>query len=83
MLKFFQEVLQISEASEVERDAAIQRFEFSFEAMWKATRHYLREVEGLKRTQPCVCHQLAWTPETRELANLCHQRCCRNLRYAT
>jgi nucleotidyltransferase substrate binding protein (TIGR01987 family) len=29
------------------RDAAIQRFEYTFEAVWKAGQAYLREVEGL------------------------------------
>ncbi|WP_197460984.1 nucleotidyltransferase substrate binding protein [Ferroacidibacillus organovorans] len=32
-LKSLQDVLQISDASEIERDAAIQRFEFTFEAV--------------------------------------------------
>ena len=34
--------------SKVERDAAIQRFEYTFEAVWKAAQLYLREVEGLE-----------------------------------
>lgn len=51
-LTFFQEVLQIREASEIERDAAIQRFGFTFEATWKAARHYLRDVEGIDAASP-------------------------------
>lgn len=38
--------------SEVERDAAIQRFEFSFEAAWKAAQHYLAEKEGIDAASP-------------------------------
>lgn len=38
--------------SEVERDAAIQRFEFSFEATWKAAQHYLNEKEGIDTASP-------------------------------
>ena len=38
--------------SEVERDAAIQRFEFSFEAAWKAAQHFLAEKEGIDAASP-------------------------------
>lgn len=34
-------------ASEVECDAMIQRFEYTFEAVWKAAQRYLREMEGM------------------------------------
>ncbi|HET7292885.1 MAG TPA: HI0074 family nucleotidyltransferase substrate-binding subunit [Vicinamibacteria bacterium] len=34
------------------RDAAIQRFEYSFEAVWKATQRYLRDVEGVDVASP-------------------------------
>jgi nucleotidyltransferase substrate binding protein (TIGR01987 family) len=34
------------------RDAAIQRFEYTFEATWKAAQIYLREVEGLEVGSP-------------------------------
>lgn len=36
----------------VTRDAAIQRFEYSFEALWKATQRFLREREGLDTPTP-------------------------------
>ena len=36
----------------IERDAAIQRFEFSCELFWKACRDYLQEVEGLNFRSP-------------------------------
>jgi nucleotidyltransferase substrate binding protein (TIGR01987 family) len=41
-----------SRVSEVERDAAIQRFSFSFEAAWKAAQLYLKEREGLEAASP-------------------------------
>jgi nucleotidyltransferase substrate binding protein (TIGR01987 family) len=46
------ELLQQPERSRVERDAAIQRFEYSFEAVWKTVQLYLREVEGLDVGSP-------------------------------
>jgi len=36
----------------IERDAAIQRFEYSVEAVWKAARRYLRIVEGIEAGSP-------------------------------
>jgi nucleotidyltransferase substrate binding protein (TIGR01987 family) len=37
---------------DVVRDAAIQRFEYTFEAIWKAAQLYLREKEGLQQGSP-------------------------------
>ncbi len=37
---------------DVVRDAAIQRFEYTFEAVWKAAQLYLREQEGLEQGSP-------------------------------
>jgi nucleotidyltransferase substrate binding protein (TIGR01987 family) len=37
---------------DVVRDAAIQRFEYTFEAIWKAAQLYLREEEGLEQGSP-------------------------------
>lgn len=48
----FHEVLKIEEASDIERDAAIQRFEFSFEACWKASKQYLYDIEGIDIGSP-------------------------------
>lgn len=36
----------------VERDAAIQRFEYTFEAVWKAVQLHLREGEGMEIASP-------------------------------
>ncbi|MFH1177633.1 MAG: HI0074 family nucleotidyltransferase substrate-binding subunit [Acidobacteriota bacterium] len=38
--------------SKVERDAGIQRFEYTFEAAWKAAQAYLRQVEGVEAASP-------------------------------
>lgn len=38
--------------SRVERDAAIQRFEYCFEAVWRTAQLYLREQEGLEVGSP-------------------------------
>jgi len=37
---------------DVVRDAAIQRFEYTFEAVWKAVQLYLRDREGLEQGSP-------------------------------
>lgn len=46
------ELVRKPDRSKVERDAAIQRFEYTFEAVWKAAQLYLREVEGLEVGSP-------------------------------
>jgi nucleotidyltransferase substrate binding protein (TIGR01987 family) len=38
--------------SEIVRDAAIQRYEYSFEALWKAAKLYLKEREGIEIGSP-------------------------------
>lgn len=51
-LNTFQEVILITNPSTIERDAAIQRFEFSFEACWKVAKQYLYDIEGLDIASP-------------------------------
>lgn len=51
-LKAFREVMSIEDPSDIERDAAIQRFEFTFEALWKAAREMLYVVEGIDQGSP-------------------------------
>jgi len=41
-----EEALQIKNPSKLERDGAIQRFEYTFEACWKTCQQYLHAVEG-------------------------------------
>jgi len=47
-----QEILAVEVPSRIARDAAIQRFEYTCEAMWKAAQRYLQEVEGLSIGSP-------------------------------
>lgn len=51
-LMTLEELLELPAPSAVERDAAIQRFEYTFEAFWKAARRYLLEIEGLEAGSP-------------------------------
>nr|MBS0019730.1 HI0074 family nucleotidyltransferase substrate-binding subunit [Gammaproteobacteria bacterium] len=51
-LATFQELAKLTAPSLIERDAAIQRFEYSFEAVWKATQRYLQDMEGIDATSP-------------------------------
>lgn len=45
--------------SVVVRDAAIQRFEYTFEAFWKFLNEYLREYEGVRCNSPKSCFREA------------------------
>ncbi len=47
-----EEALSIVTPSSIERDAAIQRFEFTFEALWKTAKEFLYQVEGLDIASP-------------------------------
>lgn len=51
-LATFDELAEKPDRSKVERDAAIQRFEYCFEAVWKTAQRYLREQEGLDVGSP-------------------------------
>jgi len=51
-LKTLEELSLEKTGSDVVRDAAIQRFEYTFEAIWKAAQLYLREVEGVQLGSP-------------------------------
>lgn len=46
------EVLAIETPTDVERDAAIQRFEFTFETVWKAAQRYLADMEQIEAGSP-------------------------------
>lgn len=51
-LTAFQDVMSIQNPTTIERDAAIQRFEFTFEAIWKAAKQMLFDVEGIDVGSP-------------------------------
>ena len=46
------ELASKTELNDVERDALIQRFEFSFELLWKCAKEYLYVVEGIDAASP-------------------------------
>jgi len=54
-LASLEELVALPQPSRVERDAAIQRFEYSFEACWRAAQRYLLVVEGLTVGSPKAC----------------------------
>ena len=51
-LSRLEEALMIENPSSMERDATIQRFEFSFEALWKVAKEYFYRLEGLDVASP-------------------------------
>lgn len=51
-LQSFQETLRPKLPTPVERDAAIQRFEYTVEAVWRAAQRYLEVCEGLVAGSP-------------------------------
>lgn len=51
-LSTLHEVVGHDDVSPLVRDAAIQRFEYSFEAMWKAMQRYLDVQEGIQVGSP-------------------------------
>jgi len=46
------ELSRKAERTAVERDALLQRFEYSVEATWKAAQRYLSEIEGIEVGSP-------------------------------
>lgn len=51
-LSTLEEIMKIHPPSNIERDAAIQRFEFTFEAIWKAAKQMLFDIEGMDIGSP-------------------------------
>ncbi|GGF28004.1 hypothetical protein GCM10010954_28870 [Halobacillus andaensis] len=51
-LAAFEKLATLKYPNDVERDAAIQRFKFSFEASWKAAKQYLYNIEGVDAGSP-------------------------------
>ncbi|MCX7763412.1 MAG: nucleotidyltransferase substrate binding protein [Bacteroidia bacterium] len=46
------EAIPLPPASDIQRDAAIQRFEYTFEAVWKASAAVLYQIYGVKLSSP-------------------------------
>lgn len=51
-LTAFSVVMAIEHPSAIERDAAIQRFEFTFETTWKAAKQMLFDIDGIDVASP-------------------------------
>jgi nucleotidyltransferase substrate binding protein (TIGR01987 family) len=51
-LATLEKVVDLPRPSDVERDAAIQRFEYTFEMTWKAAQAYLTDREFLEVASP-------------------------------
>lgn len=51
-LASLEELSSKPEWSAVERDALLQRFEYTVEAVWKAAQRFLSEIEGLEVGSP-------------------------------
>ena len=53
-LKTLEDILR-EPFSTIVRDATIQRFEYTFEALWKFLREYLKDQEGVMCNSPKSC----------------------------
>jgi len=53
-LKTLEDILK-EPFSMIIRDATIQRFEYTFEALWKFLKEYLKEKEGIVSNSPKAC----------------------------
>ncbi|HBW21954.1 MAG: hypothetical protein A2X28_01850 [Elusimicrobia bacterium GWA2_56_46] len=50
--KTFLDALNVKDPTTLERDGTIQRFEYTFETVWKTVQLYLTEVESLPANSP-------------------------------
>lgn len=75
-LSVFGEALELP-YSTIVRDAAIQRYEFTFELLWKSIKIYLQEHEGIEGNSPKSCFReiKAIFELTDEEIELCLQMC--------
>jgi len=62
-LKTLQALTDKQSLSVVERDAAIQRFEYTFEATWKAAQMLLDRMEGVVANSPKSVVRASWENE--------------------
>ena len=61
-LETLEELMSLTNPSQIEKDASLQRFEYTFEAAWKAAKLFLFEIEGLDEGSPKsvirACHRI-------------------------
>lgn len=53
------EIAHVERPSALQRDAALTRFAYTFEAVWKTTRQYLADHEGIDVASPKGCVRAA------------------------
>ena len=51
-LQTLRELPLTGDVTDIQRDAAIQRFEYTVEAVWKASQQFLRDAEGIEVGSP-------------------------------
>ena len=54
-LQTLAEVQAADAQTTIKRDAAILRFTYTFEAVWKAAQRYLADIEGVEASSPKSC----------------------------
>jgi len=54
-LAAFQKIASIPSPTDEQRDAAIKRFEYTFETTWKAAQAWLAEIQGREAGSPRAC----------------------------
>jgi nucleotidyltransferase substrate binding protein (TIGR01987 family) len=59
-LTTLQELADKPNLTVLERDAAIQRFEYTFEAAWRAAQTFLYEFEGVAANSPKSAVRASW-----------------------
>ena len=59
-LATLRQVLDLGPGDAIRRDASIQRFEYTFEACWKAAKDYLWRAEGLEAASPKGVWRACW-----------------------
>lgn len=59
-LSTLRELTDKSKLSIVERDAAIQRFEYTFEAVWKTAQMFLNDFEAITANSPKSVVRASW-----------------------
>jgi len=59
-LRTLKEALDIKSPSKLEKDGAIQRYEYCFELSWKTLKIYLENIGIIKTKSPKACYQQAF-----------------------
>jgi len=59
-LNTLKEALEVKKPSKLEKDGAIQRYEYCFELSWKTTKIYLESIGITKIASPKACYKQAF-----------------------